>query len=419
MKSNKLIIILVSAMTIIAMIPIVSAYAGDNIDVLFRSWLEGKPKALVRLNINIPKINESDVCFVAVHRFPTPYNPTKNGTSEVIYRGKVPCGSKITVKSLINLVQVGLKKDPKTSELKPVYDSPEYAVVVICRNGYGFNKIIQVSIEKPITDVSVDVELKKPRRNTVSIATTPEEVCNVVITYQDSDKAIGSCVANTKLTYLNSIPGLKVAFGVVGGTPASVMYLESWGSFCFSSDPEEPCPASCWYSDGKKRTVSVVSEETDYITQGERAVVWGTVRYTYEHYAIWDDDFEIYWKYDFFYPTKITNLPSPEVIGSYQQPSTPPWYANGPRKGDATIWFENPKITDTQLSLSTSIGVSIAIYSFSVAVSVHPYKAGEDNTYYTTPYVDVVDVSGKSYDWWYWWYKDDDPMTYEIEFYGE
>jgi len=49
-------------------------------------------------------------------------------------------------------------------------------------------------------------------------------------------------------------------------------------------------------------------------------------------------------------------------------------------------------------------------------VSVNPYKIGDDS--YPTPYVEVVDVSGKSYDWWYWWHKDDDPMTYEVEFYS-
>ncbi|MBO8181051.1 MAG: hypothetical protein H0Z19_11390 [Archaeoglobus sp.] len=64
--------------------------------------------------------------------------------------------------------------------------------------------------------------------------------------------------------------------------------------------------------------------------------------------------------------------------------------------------------------MSTNIGLSIG--PISIGISVSPYKAGDDR--YSTPYERVVDVSGKGYDWYYWWYRNNDPMTYEVEFYG-
>ncbi|WP_456468629.1 hypothetical protein [Archaeoglobus sp.] len=383
--------------------------ANDEISIIFNSWLEGKPKGIVRLNIETPKTD--DVCFIAVHRFPTPYNPTEKwNQSDVVYRGKVSCGEAVVVKDVINLMQVGVREEG--GEKRPLYDSPEYAVVVISKEG-GFNRILQTDIVKPITDVVVKAEfMGRGEFN------EPDGFSKFIETQSRSSECYihsnpDVCVVDTKLTYLNSIPGLKVAFGV-REEPPSVMYIESWGSFCLSSDPDSACPQSMWYSSGKKKTISQTGELSDFISNGQRAIVWGDVEYRYERYAYWDDDFEIYWKYEFFYPTAIRGLSTPQIVGNYYPPTSPPYYAAGPLKGTRNLNFEEPYQSNEKLSLSTYIGLDIG--PVSVGISVSPYKAGDDR--YSTPYERAVDVSGKSYDWYYWWYRNNDPMTYEVEFYG-
>jgi hypothetical protein len=401
----------------------VAMAANDEVSILFNSWLEGKPLGLVKMKIKIPEAKDARSCFVAVHRFPTPFNPTENGLSKVVFRGKVPCNSEIEVRDVINMVQVKTVK--VEGEIKAVFDSPEYFVLVMSDN-YSFGRIIQTRIERPITTVEVKAKPGKPeenpsRLNSAKVSPEKSEKCDVHIEHESGSYgydvfATGSCIAKTRLTYINSIPGLKVAFGLRGGTPTSAMYFESWGSSCISSDPFNPCPSYRWSSDGKKRATSLISRTTSYIYNGQRAVVWGSVKYIYERHAYWDDDFEIYWKYDIFYPSRITQLMSPEIVGSYNQPSSPPWYANGPARGDSEIWFDDPCISNSKLGISTYIGINIG--AFSVGVSVSPYKAGEDNYKYTTPYINVRDVSGNSEDWWYWWYRNNDQMTYEVQFYG-
>ncbi len=381
----------------------VAMAANDEMSILFNSWLEGKPLALVKIRVETPKAD--GVCFIAVHRFPTSYNPTKNGTSEVIYREKVKCGEAIVVKDFIKMVQVGMR-DERNGEAKPIFDSPEYAVVVISKSG-GFSRIIQTDVVKPMTEVRLKTEFER----SASGKQSSRQLDLQTACYISSNPDV--CVADTKLTYLNSIPGLKVAFGL-RDAPVSVMYIESWGSSCISINPNSPCPSSMWHSNGKKKTISQVGELSDYISNGKRAIVWGDVEYRYERHAVWDDDFEIYWKYELFYPTAIGGLSTPQIIGNYNPPSSPPYYARGPFKGTRSINFEKPYQSNSKLDLSTYIGLNVGSLSFGISVS--PYKAGDDR--YTTPYVKAVDVSGKSYDWYYWWYKNNDPMTYEVQFYG-
>jgi len=91
----------------------------------------------------------------------------------------------------------------------------------------------------------------------------------------------GGCITWVGLAYLNSIPGLKTAFGIKGD---SAMHLEAWGAFCYDVDMSH-CPSNMWRSQGKKLTRSLVSGESPYISNGERAVVLGNVYYVYEYYA--------------------------------------------------------------------------------------------------------------------------------------
>ncbi|RSN72395.1 MAG: hypothetical protein DSO07_13040 [Thermoproteota archaeon] len=400
---------------------VVAASQQDDLSILFNSWLEGKPKALIKLNVEIPKVEGAEKCFLAVHRFPTPYNPTKDPKhTEIVYRGVVPCGSTITVKNFINMIQAGAKVEK--GEIKAVYDSPEYAVVVITSNGYSFSRILQTSVEKPITDLNIKAELKKPEATLGKVLPSSKDLlgaaessCSITV----GPDGTGYCAAKTKLTYLNSIPGLSVSFRLVDTSPPSAMYLEGWGAACATdSDPSKPCPAGFWGSQGKKLTYSTTGESTASISGGQRAIVWGSVLYKYEHWVY--EDYPVYYVYDFLYPQEIAGLLPLQMDGYYQEPSPLPGYARGPFVGSRSINFWPVYDSDNKLPLSTSISVGISVpsgpYSLSLSISVSPYEAG--SVQYDTPRVDVNDISGKDYGWYWWWYKDNDAMTYEVQFGG-
>jgi hypothetical protein len=394
MKNKKLVVTAILLTLVVAVI-----FMSYETIILFKSWLEGEPRGIVMLNIDIPQTS-SETCFIAVHRFPSPYNPTEMALSEVVYRGKVKCGSKVTVKDEINLMQVGVREVDGVIKprLIPVYDSPEYAVVIISEND-GFGKIIQTDIVKPITEIDVKAEFAE--------ASAEQFAAESYCTVHDNPDA---CVAKARLAYLNSIPGLKVAFGLEGRR-SSVMYIEGWGSSCISFDSNSTCPPSAWHSIGMKKTESAVDELSDYVSDGKRAVVWGYVEFRYERHSIRDGEF--YWKYELLYPTTIGGLSTPQVIGEYR-PSPPPHYAAF-GNGDMEIGFMvfESTLSDVKLNLSTSVRLKIGDTLLNISVS--PYRAGDDRE--NTPYIKVVDVSNRSYEWYYWWYKDGDPTTYEVEFY--
>jgi len=415
----------VGRIALVALAVVVAALAvalanNDEVAMLFNSWLEGKPKALVKIHVEIPQINASK-CVVEVRRFPSRFNPTEDGYTELIHRGKAQPGSVVTVKNVIKMVQVAV-----VNETEPVYDSPEYAVSVLCigdNETYTFMQIVHPIVKKPIVDVYVKAKFKtvekgksKSAGKSLLAAQLQPRQCDITnnkdYEYKDDWRweIRGHCTAWTRLTYLNSIPGLKTAFGVVG--QESAMYLEAWGAFCYLVDMDH-CPSNMWLSQGKKLTESAVSMESPYISNGQRAVVLGNVYYVYEYYAWYDDDLMIFFVSEYFYPQEIRGL-DVKVVGTYTPPSQPPSDATGPLRGDCAIWFNANRLTDNKLDLSTSISVNIGV--FSVSVNISPYKA--ESPQYRSPYVSVKDVSGKSYSWYYWWYKNNDPLNYEVEFYG-
>ncbi len=190
----------------------VATAVNDDVSVLFNSWLEGKSKGVVKVKVNVPEVKGAKSCFVAVHRFPTSYNPTEKGLSEVVYRGKIRCGSEIEVRDYINMVQVKTTKIGK--EMKAVFDSPEYFVVVMSDNGYGYGRIVQTKVEKPITTVEIEAKLEKPPAKLDSIIVNEVnsegvERCDVHIEYESGSYgedvfAASSCVAKTRLAYIST-----------------------------------------------------------------------------------------------------------------------------------------------------------------------------------------------------------------------
>jgi hypothetical protein len=80
--------------SVIILLLVLSAAAlsnTDEISTLFSSWLEGRPRMLVKLKIRLLQI-ATDRCAVLVKRFPTMYNPTEKGYTELLYKGLHPWG---------------------------------------------------------------------------------------------------------------------------------------------------------------------------------------------------------------------------------------------------------------------------------------------------------------------------------------
>ncbi len=362
------------------------ALLNDESQQLCRSWLEGNPKALVKISVSVPP---GDECFVAVHRFPTDYNPTEKGRSKVVYRGVVPCGSTIVVRDELRMLQVGVKES--WNDVKPVYASPEYAVIVASKDG-SFVRIVHPLVTRPITEVRVSARFERNADLEAS-----GKLCRM--------EDIPACVVAVNLTYLNSIPGLRVGFGLEA---RNAIYFESWGSACVSQS-DDGCPQEFWHPAGAKLAESDVSE-VSYVSNGVRALVSALVEYAYERHAYRHGD--RYWNYELLYPTTIGGI-RVTPIGSYV-PQQPPKYAAGPKIGNVSIWFPTEFEGFRRLNMTTNFTLEIG--STRIALSVSPY-AGYPVHWLgrSTPYVDVIDVGGVAY---HFWYKDDDPANYEVGFAG-
>jgi len=112
---KRLVLILLSLVVIILVVSIVLTYHNHYTNVPFSSQPSGKPKALIRLHIHIPKISDSAICYVVARRFTTKFNPTLNGYTELIFKGKTKSGTTVTVESIMNMHQVGVLRNRSDS----------------------------------------------------------------------------------------------------------------------------------------------------------------------------------------------------------------------------------------------------------------------------------------------------------------
>ena len=436
-----------------------STYSADEVTVIFANWLQGKEMALIKLEIPIPDV-KADRCAVSVHRFPTPYNPTEQGKPEPIATLQANPGEKVVVKHLLrNALPVAFRYDEKTEEWKVEYREPqEYLVRIVCYNVDGrrakvvasYSSIVEVRVTKPIMTATVKVaaEVAKNQREYRDAASsstvasrggydsTARAASSIGIyrldegsSYSVYDTCVfdstGVCVAETALAYLNSIPGLETYFKIMTYPRQSVMYLSSFEKDCLEWDI---LTCECyrwgdWKEAGKKLTPSVVTDVKGPVADGRRGLVTASVRYELEYFEGAQDGFAgvCYlgpsW---LIYPVNIGGLIRVVEIGDYNEPPRPPIYASGPYYGDMEISFAvegQAYESDITIGVSTSITFCYSVWGC-VSLNVNVYKAGRDDNEYTTPLIVVHDVSGRDYPWCYWWYRDDDPMTYEIEFYG-
>ena len=82
MKSLSVPITLAVALALVIPLTALTVVAfGKELQVIVSYWLQGRPRMLVRLDIELPSV-DAERCLVLVRRLPTPYNPTKDGWPE-------------------------------------------------------------------------------------------------------------------------------------------------------------------------------------------------------------------------------------------------------------------------------------------------------------------------------------------------
>ncbi|BEP16741.1 hypothetical protein PYJP_00930 [Pyrofollis japonicus] len=444
---NKVKNILVLSIVVVAAFAIMhSVLASDEAQVIINNWLKGKPKMLVKLEIDLPSIN-ADKCIVHVRRFPSIYNPTKDGYTEPIYTGTHKPGSRVIVSKILNAYVTKYTLDKKTNELRVGYYEPqEFLVLVNClKNGkqvYKWGKIVEVYPKSIIYTKKIAVQANQLLMNqrqshkfnktthiraisrgglnpsiTDSASTDPFK-CSIVIQEEGTDYKKGYCLTWVKGPYLYSIEGLTTKFCLDSRPPKSAVYLEAFedldaGIFLRPESDVE------WSSAGKKLVPSQIeiSQHCPSLTGNHKEEIYFWTEYIYEWSVYYCDSFSgICYEYWLLYPYMIRGIAKASDLGitpypeDYVPPSNLPPYANPGYYVDK-IYFGQYGAYQSDVSLS---GITVTVtYSnvWSASLTIHFYKAGRDDNQYTTPYVYVEYTR-----FFYWWFKDNDPMTYEVLF---
>jgi len=407
---------------------------SDEIQVIVSSWFEGRSRMLVKLEIRLPQV-EADRCAVMVRRFPTMYNPTKEGYTELIYRGLHQPGATVEVKNTLFAYVAKYGLDPRTNEYVVEYYEPqEYAIFVNCARGnatvFKWARIVEVFPRSIIHTKGVEVGGSRYELGPSSSSTTPLPPesdrdegggggsnpfsCSIVIVEESPDYSYkrGECYTWVRGPAIYSIDGLTTSF-VLWTYPRSAIYLEAFAD-------SEFCVVNCrtegqvqWGSIGKKLTPSVVSRETSGLAGYYKDAIYFYVRYNYE-YSVWCDSFAgfclLYWG---LYPADIRTVkrsaeePSlPYSLYPYTPPA-PPYYKTPEGPGEVLIWFNATSETDISLYRVTVSFTYAGIWTASLTVSY--YKAVRSDSQYTTP---AVRIRSTRYYWW--WYKDNDPRNCEV-----
>ncbi len=445
--STRLVAIIVLLVLTLALIPIVISQE-DELERLYKSWIEGKPLVLVRLDTKIPEV-DADECLVVVGRFPTKLNPSPNGRLEYLYIEFVSPGSVVTVKKYIPAIPIKLKYDEEyRSYIVEYYEPQEFFLIIHCTKGnetvLNFGRIIEVYpkslIHREVVDVAKLIETtefttqKRPityeeivsrdegittasgdiYRVDEGIYNTNSQVCNITIIETRTGYRRGECRTWIRGPYLYSIEGLKTSFCLYHYPRPSAVYLTAFSGSTL--DPINPPPLS---SSGKRLTPTSGSGCSSELTGYSRVRLYFFVKYVYEEFTVCG---VLCRTIALLYPDAINrvNTTSAEPPESYPPPRYRPYCANGPFVGDWEQSFAEGGVYESDTPIS-SISVTFSIPSINgipipVSLNVEFYKAGRDDSQYTTPYIKMIDVSGKTYQWYYWWYKYCDSMTYEIIF---
>ena len=432
--SVALIAVLALAIPLAALTVVAFSY---EIQVVVSSWLEGRPRMLVKLEIRLPQV-DADSCAVMVRRFPTMYNPTKDGYTELIYRGLHPPGAIVKVKNILFAYVAKYRLDPRTNEYVIGYYEPqEYAIFVNCAMGdvevFKWARIVEVFSRSIIHTERVEVGGSRYELGPSSSSTTPLPSegdrdggggdggsnpfsCSIVILEESPDYSYkrGECYTWVRGPVIYSIDGLTTSF-VLYTYPQSAVYLEAFADsefctvYCRTEDQVQ------WGSIGKKLTPSVVSGGTSGLAGYYKDAIYFYVRYKYE-YSVWCDSFAgacyVYWA---LYPSSIRDFARsaerpylPYSLYPYTPP-TPPYYGIEEGPGEVLIGFvpEGASETDIPLYRVTVSFTYAGVWTASLTVGY--YKAVRNDSQYVAPCVRIYSTR-----YYWWWYKDNDPRNYEV-----
>ena len=420
----KFLALVIIALALISAVFIVAAL-NDELSIIINSWLEGKPRMLIKLKISLPHI-EADYCGVLVVRFPTPYNPTKTGYTELLYKSLHNPGDTVIVSNLLFATVIKYELDPKTNEYRVSYYEPqEYAVLIICNKNeervFKWFKTIEVfprsilHTEDIVVSSEENLVLKvsySESAETINVEETPF-TCSIVIEEEDYSYKRGSCYTWIKGPQIYSIAMLQASFGVIGRKPPSAIYLEGFADSdtgMYLRDESEVV----WVSTGKKITPFLISRETSPISGYYKDRVYFYVRYVYEWgWGCWDGFAGVCYEFWLLYPYEIGSSARtteesslPNEYSPWIPPQVPAYaYPGGP--GTTEVYFRENEVSDEVLAC-TSVTYTYEIWG-PVSLSVSFYKAVRSDDQYDTPYIKI-----NSYRNYWWWYKNNDKRYYEI-----
>ena len=421
MFSKRFYLVLAIILTIL-LGTVVILSAADEISTLFNSWLEGKPRMLVKLEITLPQV-DADRCVVIIKRFPTAYNPTEDGYTESIYEGVHTPGATLVAKNTLFAHVVKYRLDPRTNEyVVDYYEPQEYVIFVNCVKDnttvFEWAKIVEVFPRSIIHTEKIEVKTERAEIGSDLIHNLGDggEIentfsCDIVIVKQRNDYKKGECYTWVRGPPIYSIQGLNTSF-VLHTYPRSAVYLEGFSNTKFAFRPIDESQVQ-WGSAGKKLTPSVISRETMGLAGYYKATIYFYVRYQYEYAWYCSSIIGGCITYWLLYPTDILSVARscedpmlPCDLQSYTPP-TPPYYRVQGSLGETLIWFNGTSETDIPLS-SITVGFTYAGV-WTASLNVDFYKAVRNDTQYTAP---AIRINATRYYWW--WYKDNDPRNYEI-----
>jgi len=435
---------------LVALSGVTAIHYSDDLQQVFESWRSGEAKALISLDIKVPQV-DADKCMLAVMRYPSMYLPN-NGTLEELYIGPASPGSIVTVKKFIPAIPVKTRYDEaRGSYIVEYYEPQEFIVMINCVRGnttvFEFGRNIEVYPRNIVHREEVDIaalaeKYRKESPETKSTSTTqvnskagapgtlrlddgsvstPQFNCIVTLDQDSFYYKHGYCYTYVAGPYLYSINGMSTKFGVKGGTPASIIYLDSFSSVKTDFDPNPEVPN--WSSSGKNGAYAYEDGETRELTGNSKVRIYFYVQYVYERTVkCYEPNGPCYFFHN-LYPYiihEIYRADSPDIGGSvepYTPPSTAPSYAVK-SYGTRNIYFtpvinSSTPLIGTSIVFSLSVGGPLGPLLWSASLTVNFYQDGRNDNQYTTPY---VAISANSSFWYYRWFRDNNAMTYEILF---
>ncbi|MEB3861599.1 MAG: hypothetical protein GSR84_05180 [Desulfurococcales archaeon] len=425
---KAIIIVLLLLTPILAHIIMAYSQVDEWIEATLARWIRGEPVVVITLDISTPRV-DADKCFVAVHRFPTMYNPTSSGT-ERLYAGIAKPGESIRVRFDIVGIPVKYSIDPASGRYEVEYYEPqELFVLTHCVRGgetvFRVGRVIEVYPKSVIHTEAI--ELGRLASEAYHAASTcPGTGCgssDSPVCLLDVTGGVGYCNAWVRGPYLYSIDGLEASYGIASSpvsSSSSAIYLEQFydSAWCTSGHCQHATPQ--WGYGGKKLAPSLVSAQVDPLPGDSKVRVYFMVEYRYEEHWYRDSASGDVVRYRILYPHKLKGVERADYIVDFNAggmepytPPPPPGYATR-AQGDLYINFGGHTAGGSNIVVASTSVRFISPMGWTAVLDVNLYGASRDDSQYTTPYVSISDVSGRPYTWYYWWFKDNDPSTLEV-----